>query len=532
VREISKMIYRDQLRTILTWSSSWSSAEQICAISTLFSYLSDSDKRFVNTIVTSHKTTDDDVTSLEGAANNISWVERLLQEDPSRIAQDLLVHLPVVKNNSLVSHYMPLITKLLMHSINTDDLLEESRSILAYALLHPIFDGNPPYKEELIKYTNQIQQKMVKQDFLSDSSSGGSIGDIQSESLIETTDESDGHESDDDKNTFLVPGSGMEEVPKWLKSLRLHKYQSLFARLTYDEMLSLDQNKLRDVTQGARNKIIENVQKLRERHQDLVNIENELNKNNDLKSKQLGEYLQKMKVIIQTPMRSQFHQEGDIPTQYTRTLAKIYNQLHHLLYNTGTSRIQPTDQENLTTFLNCSNDALNNPCFKPDQKENILKWQEIIQTSFYRDQQPRKPKPGRNNQMARNRNLSNRTVSNRGSTRNIRGNSHSHQRSVPNPMSFSNNWSLQNSFPQKSQNFSPNTLSPPQNYHKRASSFDPHLISQRTPPYNSPDSLQNSQLSLQRSNQHSIQSSATSLGGDSDRIPDLNSLTSQMNLHI
>ena len=147
--------------------------------------------------------------------------------------------------------------------------------------------------------------------------------------------------------------------------------------------------------------------------------------------------------------------------------------------------------------------------------------------------------------MARNRNLSNRTASNRGSTRNLRivltslnyrlddrnvlsfervktlyrGNSHSHQRSVPNPMSFSNNWSLQNSFPQKSQNFSPNTLSPPQvkvihfqmyegdltqvvqNYHKRASSFDPHLISQRTPPYNSPDSLQNSQLSLQRSNQ-------------------------------
>merc|ERR1712168_1193374 len=129
-------------------------------------------------------------------------------------------------------------------------------------------------------------------------------------------------------------------------------------------------------------------------------------------------------------------------------------------------------------------------------------------------------------QMARNRNLSNRTVSNRGSTRNIRGNSHSHQRSVPNPMSFSNNWSLQNSFP--------NTLSPPQNYHKRASSFDPHLISQRTPPYNSPDSLQNSQLSLQRSNQHSIQSSATSLGGDGsdNRIPDLSSLTSQMNLHI
>jgi len=150
VREISKMIYRDQLRTILTWSSSWSSAEQICAISTLFSYLSDSDKRFVNTIVTSHKTTDDDVTSLEGAANNISWVERLLQEDPSRIAQDLLVHLPVVKNNSLVSHYMPLITKLLMHSINTDELLEQSRNILGKFPLFQPFLVKPTFSIRII----------------------------------------------------------------------------------------------------------------------------------------------------------------------------------------------------------------------------------------------------------------------------------------------------------------------------------------------------------------------------------------------
>lgn len=67
--------------------------------------------------------------------------KRLLQEDPSRIAQDLLVHLPVVKNNSLVSHYMPLITKLLMHSINTDELLEQSRSILGN---NPFFSLNQP----------------------------------------------------------------------------------------------------------------------------------------------------------------------------------------------------------------------------------------------------------------------------------------------------------------------------------------------------------------------------------------------------
>ena len=56
----------------------------------------------------------------------------------------------------------------------------------------------------------------------------------------------------DDKNTFLEPDSGMLDVPGWLKSLRLHKYQYLFAKLTYDEMLQLDEEKLEEnkVTKG------------------------------------------------------------------------------------------------------------------------------------------------------------------------------------------------------------------------------------------------------------------------------------------
>jgi len=77
------------------------------------------------------------------------------------------------------------------------------------------------------------------------------------------------------------------DVPLWLKSLRLHKYSQLFARMNYDEMLELTEEKLEQkvpfehkvqkidtfyvlvsfqgVTVGARRKIILSVQKLKER---------------------------------------------------------------------------------------------------------------------------------------------------------------------------------------------------------------------------------------------------------------------------
>lgn len=36
------------------------------------------------------------------------------------------------------------------------------------------------------------------------------------------------------------------DVPQWLKSLRLHKYQYLFADLTYEEMLQMKENYLEE----------------------------------------------------------------------------------------------------------------------------------------------------------------------------------------------------------------------------------------------------------------------------------------------
>ena len=84
------------------------------------------------------------------------------------------------------------------------------------------------------------------------------------------------------------------------------------------------------------------------------------------------------------------------------------------------------------------------------------------------------------------------------------GPGHHHQRSLQNtnptvnPMQL--NWSMSQAPNAFTSSFSPGPLSPPQPFHKRASSFDPNVI-QRSSSYTSAESLNlpTSQLSLHRS---------------------------------
>ncbi|NXV87806.1 SMAG2 protein, partial [Calonectris borealis] len=77
------------------------------------------------------------------------------------------------------------------------------------------------------------------------------------------------------RNTFQEDGSGMKDVPSWLKSLRLHKYAALFSQMTYEEMMTLTEHHLesQNVTKGARHKIALSIQKLRERQSVLRALE-------------------------------------------------------------------------------------------------------------------------------------------------------------------------------------------------------------------------------------------------------------------
>ncbi|KAM9326765.1 protein Smaug homolog 2 [Gastrophryne carolinensis] len=219
------------------------------------------------------------------------------------------------------------------------------------------------------------------------------------------------------RNSFNEDGSGMKDVPTWLKSLRLHKYASLFAQMTYDEMMTLTEQHLesQNVTKGARHKIALSIQKLRERPSVLRALEKDI-----LEGGNVRNALQELQQIIITPIKyyrppnraetgsteqpSQhrtnkgsdenepptgltadgFQQQstpscdletsvppiadGDIPGQLTRVLGKVCTQL----------LVSRPDEENITCYLQLLEKCLTHEAFTETQKKRILSWKQQV----------------------------------------------------------------------------------------------------------------------------------------------------------
>lgn len=116
-----------------------------------------------------------------------------------------------------------------------------------------------------------------------------------------------------------VPRPGMSNVNVWLKSLRLHKYQWLFADMTYAQMLAIDEAYLerQQITKGARNKLALSVQRLRERFDLLDGVERDLQNGSALLVTALDELL----AVAQTPMQPmQPFVGGDVATKLMKVL--------------------------------------------------------------------------------------------------------------------------------------------------------------------------------------------------------------------
>lgn len=96
---------------------------------------------------------------------------------------------------------------------------------------------------------------------------------------------------------------GMKDVPVWLKGLRLHKYFYLFIDMTYEEMMNLTEEILENesVTKGARNKIVTNVKKLRDRQSNIVGLETSLKEEG---TSGIRSALNELKSMIGTPIKS------------------------------------------------------------------------------------------------------------------------------------------------------------------------------------------------------------------------------------
>ncbi|KAM8904641.1 protein Smaug homolog 2 isoform 2-T2 [Spinachia spinachia] len=215
------------------------------------------------------------------------------------------------------------------------------------------------------------------------------------------------------RNTFQEDGSGMKDVPAWLKSLRLHKYASLFSQMTYEEMMILTEHHLesQNVTKGARHKIALSIQKLRERQSVLKSLEKDI-----LEGGNLRNALQELQQIIITPIKAQSlpsaaqippdaaispsdvtkstadkepasegfpsHNpptcdgdsaatpisDGDIAGQFTRVMGKVCTQL----------LVSRPDEENISCYLQLIEKCLTHEAFTETQKKRVVSWKQQV----------------------------------------------------------------------------------------------------------------------------------------------------------
>ncbi|XP_041131965.1 protein Smaug homolog 1-like isoform X2 [Polyodon spathula] len=203
--------------------------------------------------------------------------------------------------------------------------------------------------------------------------------------------------------TFHEEGSGMRDVPAWLKSLRLHKYAALFSTMTYDEMMSLTERQLesQNVTKGARHKIVISIQKLKERHMVLRSLEKDVLEGGGLRAP-----LQELHQMILTPIKAYSGEdleqrpmsgsegkgsalssqlgggegesggmlisEGDLPAQFTRVMGKVCTQL----------LVSRADEENISSYLQLIDRCLIHEAFTETQKKRLLSWKQQVQKLF------------------------------------------------------------------------------------------------------------------------------------------------------
>ncbi|XP_069382500.1 protein Smaug homolog 1 isoform X2 [Paralichthys olivaceus] len=179
------------------------------------------------------------------------------------------------------------------------------------------------------------------------------------------------------RSSFHDDGSGMRDVPSWLKSLRLHKYAALFSTMTYDEMMSLTEEQLeaQKVTKGARHKIVISIQKLKERQNLLRSLEKDVLEGSNLRAP-----LQELHQMIMTPIKAfsgaesgtSVIAEGDLPGQFTRVMGKVCTQL----------LVSRSDEDNISSYLQLIDKCLIHESFTETQKKRLLSWKQQVQRLF------------------------------------------------------------------------------------------------------------------------------------------------------
>ncbi|XP_076400962.1 protein Smaug homolog 1 isoform X4 [Peromyscus maniculatus bairdii] len=228
---------------------------------------------------------------------------------------------------------MKLLPKILAHSIEHNQHIEESRQLLSYALIHPAtsledrsalamwlnhledrtstsFGSQNRGRSDSVDYgqTHYYHQRQNSDDKLNgwqnsrDSGICINASSWQDKSLGCENGHVPLYSSSSVPTTINTIGTSTStNVPAWLKSLRLHKYAALFSQMTYEEMMALTECQLeaQNVTKGARHKIVISIQKLKERQNLLKSLERDIIEGGSLRIP-----LQELHQMILTPIKA------------------------------------------------------------------------------------------------------------------------------------------------------------------------------------------------------------------------------------
>ncbi|XP_053553578.1 protein Smaug homolog 1 isoform X4 [Bombina bombina] len=333
------MMFRDQVGMLSGWFKGWNECEQTVALLSLLKRVSRTQARFLQ-ICLDHSLLDcTDLHILEGEANNPAIINQWQQESKDKVISQLLTHLPLLKPGNIDAkvEYMKLLPKILAHSIEHNQHIEESRQLLSYALIHPATSLDD--RSALAMWLNHLEdrtsgnfstQSRCRSDSLdygqmhyyhqrqnSDDKLNGWPNSRDSGICISSSSWQEKNAGCENGHLPLYSSSSVPttinaigtntstNVPAWLKSLRLHKYAALFSQMTYEEMMSLNECQLeaQNVTKGARHKIVISIQKLKERHNLLKSLERDI-----LEGGNLRVPLQELHQMILTPIKAYLSQ--------------------------------------------------------------------------------------------------------------------------------------------------------------------------------------------------------------------------------
>ncbi|XP_028934786.1 protein Smaug homolog 1 isoform X1 [Ornithorhynchus anatinus] len=534
------MMFRDQVGVLAGWFKGWNECEQTVALLSLLKRVSGTQARFLQICLEHSMESCTELHVLEGEANSPGIINQWQRESKDKVICLLLSHLPLLKPGNLEAkaEYMKLLPMVLVHSIEHNQHVEQSRQLLSYALIHPATSledrsalalwlnhledraggpprprsdsadpGQAPGRTPAHYHHHHHHQRQNSDDRANgwrDSRDSGIClgpsgwrdrgpacedghgGALYSSSSVPATIDavgtgtilsgqahhsplkrsvsltpptngpnqplghgwmshedlrgrgsqctppdhaplspqssvassgSGGSEHAEDQtrgpNTFREEGSGMKDVPAWLKSLRLHKYAALFSQMTYEEMMALTECQLeaQNVTKGARHKIVISIQKLKERQNLLKTLERDV-----LDGGNLRVALQELHQMILTPIKAYGSQsppgdapqprrpaegkeaapavagpgqpqqlsgcegetaasplaEGDLPGQFTRVMGKVCTQL----------LVSRPDEENISSYLQLIDKCLIHEAFTETQKKRLLSWKQQVQKLF------------------------------------------------------------------------------------------------------------------------------------------------------